>query len=279
MNNYHIHSKYCKHAKGELFEYLDFAIKGNLKEIGISDHMPLSKNLLKSFYRFIEKSGSLSSRMDMNEIQKYLSEIDVLKKNDKIKVFSGFECEYNSFDLDYLEYLKSQVDYLNLGVHYVYKDKLLYDFMNNLVTDGENSRNIQLSDIEIYTENCVKAISSGLFNVLVHPDVFMKNFDNDIIDENIKKWSKRIIEAAIENKVLLELNTSDIFKAKKKNRRIRYPSDSFWKIVSEYKDAKILIGTDAHQPERVCDFQLEFISDFIKKHNLTIVDAIGSNIN
>lgn len=279
MNNYHIHSKYCKHAKGELFEYLDFAIKGNLKEIGISDHMPLSKNLLKSFYRFIEKSGSLSSRMDMNEIQKYLSEIDVLKKNDKVKVFSGFECEYNSFDLDYLEYLKSQVDYLNLGVHYVYKDKLLYDFMNNLVTDGENSRNIQLSDIEIYTENCVKAISSGLFNVLVHPDVFMKNFDNDIIDENIKKWSKRIIEAAIENKVLLELNTSDIFKAKKKNRRIRYPSDSFWKIVSEYKDAKILIGTDAHQPERVCDFQLEFISDFIKKHNLTIVDAIGSNIN
>lgn len=195
------------------------------------------------------------------------------------KIFSGFECEYNSFDLDYLEYLKSQVDYLNLGVHYVYKDKLLYDFMNNLVTDGENSRNIQLSDIEIYTENCVKAISSGLFNVLVHPDVFMKNFDNDIIDENIKKWSKRIIEAAIENKVLLELNTSDIFKAKKKNRRIRYPSDSFWKIVSEYKDAKILIGTDAHQPERVCDFQLEFISDFIKKHNLTIVDAIGSNIN
>lgn len=279
MNNYHIHSKYCKHAKGELFEYLDFSIKGNLKEIGISDHMPLSKNLLKSFYRFIEKSGSLSSRMDMNEIQKYLSEIDVLKKNDKVKVFSGFECEYNSFDLDYLEYLKSQVDYLNLGVHYVYKDKLLYDFMNNLVTDGENSRNIQLSDIEIYTENCVKAISSGLFNVLVHPDVFMKNFDNDIIDENIKKWSKRIIEAAIENKVFLELNTSDIFKAKKKNRRIRYPSDSFWKIVSEYKDAKILIGTDAHQPERVCDFQLEFISDFIKKHNLTIVDAIGSNIN
>lgn len=279
MNNYHIHSKYCKHAKGELFEYLDFAIKGNLKEIGISDHMPLSENLLKSFYRFIEKSGSLSSRMDMNEIQKYLSEIDVLKKNDKVKVFSGFECEYNSFDLDYLEYLKSQVDYLNLGVHYVYKDKLLYDFMNNLVTDGENSRNIQLSDIEIYTENCVKAISSGLFNVLVHPDVFMKNFDNDIIDENIKKWSKRIIEAAIENKVFLELNTSDIFKAKKKNRRIRYPSDSFWKIVSEYKDAKILIGTDAHQPERVCDFQLEFISDFIKKHNLTIVDAIGSNIN
>lgn len=47
MNNYHIHSKYCKHAKGELFEYLDFAIKGNLKEIGISDHMPLSKNLFR----------------------------------------------------------------------------------------------------------------------------------------------------------------------------------------------------------------------------------------
>lgn len=278
MNNYHIHSKYCKHADGELFEYLDFAIKGNLKEIGISDHMPLSKNLLKSFSRFIEKSGSLYSRMDMNEIQKYLSEIDVLKRNDKVKVFSGFECEYNSFDLDYLEYLKSLVDYLNLGVHYVYKDKFLYDFMNNLVTDGENSRNVQLSDIEIYTENCVKAINSGLFNVLVHPDVFMKNFDNDIFDENMKKWSKRIIEAAIENKVFLELNTSDIFKAKKKNRRIRYPSDSFWKIVSEYKDAKILIGTDAHQPERVYDFQLEFISDFIKKHNLTIVDAIGVNI-
>lgn len=279
MNNYHIHSKYCKHADGELFEYLDSAIKGNLKEIGISDHMPLSKKLLKSFSRFIEKSGSLYSRMDMNEIQKYLSEIDVLKRNDKVKVFSGFECEYNSFDLDYLEYLKSLVDYLNLGVHYVYKDKLLYDFMNNLVTDGENSRNVQLSDIEIYTENCVKAINSGLFNVLVHPDVFMKNFDNDIFDENMKKWSKRIIEAAIENKVFLELNTSDIFKAKKKNRRIRYPSDSFWKIVSEYKDAKILIGTDAHQPERVYDFQLEFISDFIKKHNLTIVDAIGVSIS
>lgn len=70
--NYHSHSKYCHHASGELTEYAEEAVKAGLKEIGISDHIPLSEKAKEVLSPYIRHSGSLSLRMDFVDLPSYL---------------------------------------------------------------------------------------------------------------------------------------------------------------------------------------------------------------
>lgn len=42
MTDYHIHTKLCGHAEGEMESYVEQSISKGLKEIGFSDHAPCS---------------------------------------------------------------------------------------------------------------------------------------------------------------------------------------------------------------------------------------------
>ncbi|MCD4692171.1 MAG: PHP domain-containing protein, partial [Calditrichales bacterium] len=42
--DYHIHTKLCKHARGEMEEYVEQALRIGLKEIAFTDHIPLPDN-------------------------------------------------------------------------------------------------------------------------------------------------------------------------------------------------------------------------------------------
>ena len=53
-----------------------------------------------------------------------------------------------------------------------------------------------------------------------------------------------------------------------------YPRKEFWNIVGQYKGVKVVLGTDAHKPERVCDFQLDKVDAIIKENNLNVVTKI-----
>ena len=38
--NYHTHTTLCRHAKGDMREYVENAVKAGIKELGFSDHAP-----------------------------------------------------------------------------------------------------------------------------------------------------------------------------------------------------------------------------------------------
>lgn len=40
LPDYHTHTSLCKHASGKPLEYLQFAEKKGLSELGVSDHCP-----------------------------------------------------------------------------------------------------------------------------------------------------------------------------------------------------------------------------------------------
>lgn len=268
--NYHSHSKYCHHASGELSEYAGEAVKADLKEIGISDHIPLSENAKKVLAPYIRLSGSLSLRMDFADLQSYLNDVENVKSafKNQLNVLAGFESEYNQFDTGYYRQMKTKVDFMNLGIHYVFADGILYDFMDNKVHEDFCIRRVEKKDVSAYVQNAVAALDSGLFSQMVHPDVFMRCFNAEDFDSQMEEYSRAIIESAVKNEVYLEINTSDIFRSTTGFGRIRYPSEKFWKIVSEYKNARLLVGTDAHEPDRIADFQLEYVSAFIEKLKL-----------
>lgn len=268
--NYHSHSKYCNHAEGELSEYARCAIEAGLEEIGISDHIPLSEKARNILGPYIRHSGSLSLRMDISDLPSYLGDVAAVKSDFKnqLNVLCAFESEYNQFDADYYKVMRDKVDYLNLGLHYVYNDGVFYDFMDNKVHEDGRVRRIEKKDVRFYVENCLAALETKLFNQMVHPDVFMRNLETEEFDSQLEEYSRTIIESAVKNEVYLEINTSDIFRSKAGMGRIRYPSEPFWKIAGEYKNARILVGTDAHNPERIADFQMEYLHSFMERFSL-----------
>ena len=109
--NYHTHHYLCKHAEGNVSDYIKEAIKCGFDEIGISDHGPINADAFP--------------RMNFEEFECiYLKELEnsICENAGKIKIYKGLEIEYIENDLEYYKDLLSKLDYLILGCHY-YENK------------------------------------------------------------------------------------------------------------------------------------------------------------
>ena len=248
--NYHTHLFYCHHADGNASDYILEAIKNNFLEIGITDHAPV----LECFMTREEYVHTWSHQpMKLDTMYKeYLPELKKAKEDfkDKIKVLSGFEVEFLPGHEYYIEKLRKEVDYLNLGVHF-------FDFHGKVLNSYYDVNNVTIYG---YLKAVLDGLETGLFNTLVHPDLFMfayKNKDGKReFDEACYDVSRQIIECCIKNNVYLELNANGL-----RNSIVYsdgtgwlYPSRCFWQLVSEYKDAKVIVGADAHKTSAlVCD--------------------------
>lgn len=157
----HNHTYRCKHAVGDEEEMIKQAISDGFEVVGISDHIayPISATMF---------------RMEYEEKDEYLSLLDKyrLKYQDKIKVYRGFEAEYEERFKEYIVdmYLNDRIDYLALGQHY-------YDVEKPETYHG----NISVpSDLYLYVDQCIDAMKSGLFLFFAHPDLcfnYIYNFD------------------------------------------------------------------------------------------------------
>lgn len=273
-NNYHTHAYYCNHAKGTVEDYVKAAYDFGFEEIGMTDHAPI----LESFMTEKEyKHNWCHENMKMDIVPEYLSAINECKEKykGKIKVYSGFETEFIPEHLEFYKKLRNMVDYLNLGIHY-FKDK------NGKIINCYSE--IDYKNVGEYADTCISGMESGIFNVLVHPDLFMFGYKNKNglreFDEEAIKASRRIIESAINNNIYLEVNAnglknSSIYGGDENNWL--YPFKRFWLLAKEYKDLKIIIGADAHEPSHLANENVKKVCDFAKDINLNILDKMEIN--
>ncbi len=278
-NNYHTHSKYCNHATGEMEDYVLVAINNNFEELGFTDHMPVPDELLvdEKYKSLIYLGQPNKDRMEINNIDNYLSEIEYLKNkySDKIKIYSGFECEYSLKTADTVKYLLTKVDYLILGMHHFYVDDKLYNtYSSHDMTDEA---------VILYAKECEKALDTGLFKYIAHPDLFMfryKNNEGRPFTKACEEATKIITEAAIRNDVYLELNVHEIRYSEAQGlSNWRYPRKEFWEIVAKYPKAKVIIGADAHKPELLVDSNVYKLYALAKELNLKIENKMEIGIN
>ena len=283
MNNYHTHSKYCIHGYNDIEDYVKEAKKLEMSELGFTAHIPFDGAFLNSSYyqdimananRYNPKIQSgRQSRMPLSNVDAYLNDINEAKlKYLDIKILSGFECEYDETNDKFVKEMRKKVDYLSLGLHHVFKDGRLYDFTKRIVVSKDEYRDLTYDDFKVYVDAAINGMKSGLFTIFVHPEYFLDW--NQEFNDICKDLTRKMVKTAIENDIYIEMNTSDYFKAEKRKRSICYPRDEFWEIVSEYPNVKIIIGTDAHKPERVGDFRLDEINKIINKYKLNISDTI-----
>lgn len=274
--NYHTHTKLCGHAIGMSEDYIIEAIKNNFEEIGISDHGPIPKNFMtdKEY-----ENNMLKYQMNEETFHSiYLTDLEnsIKKYSSLIKIKKGIEIEYLSDRDDYYKDLLKYLDYLSLGVHY-------FETPFGIYNTYESMSKLQLN---YYTLAIEKALKSKLFTILNHPDLFLLSYISDtgkyIFDEFCERATRRIIAAAIENNVYLELNGGGPRRGKitiNNEDQYYYPRNEFWKIVSEYNDVKVVIGCDTHNPKELYDDIIKEIENYAGKYKLNISEKVDFNNN
>ncbi len=224
--NYHTHTSRCGHATGNDEQYVLAAIEAGLEELGFSDHMPYPD------------ASNPGDRMEYHQMDEYITSINHLKEKykDQIKIYVGFECEFFPERLNYYKEVAQKVDYMICGQHYKVLDQYGYDYYTSD------------ADLEVYADQVIAAMESGLIKFLAHPSYFM--LGRKVWNEACDQAAHRICEAAEKYNIPLEIN----LKGTKYRKGIyngyssyRYPNLAFFSIASNY-DVKAIVGLDAHSP-------------------------------
>ena len=264
--NYHTHIYLCKHATGTIEEYILKAIDNNYQILGISDHGPIDDQLTKLLN---------SRRMSMDEYYNiYLKDLEQLKikYQDKITLLRAAEVEFYADYITRYRTMHSELDYLVLGQHEILRDGKYKSVYYNL----------DEKDIMIYAETVCEAMNTKLFKIVAHPELFMyslKEFNNVC-----EKASRMIIECAIKNNIVLEINANGIRRPLFKGldyhdeKNYVYPYPEFWKLVHEYQQHSkldVVINDDSHSLIYFNDECTKLAYEFAERYKIKVLDKIS----
>ena len=271
--NYHTHTKRCGHAE-EGYEdegYVKEALETGIKFLAFTDHIPFSNT----------KDARTNVRMTYDEIEEYIQSIIKLKGKYKgeIDIQTGFEFEYIPEELEHILKMKSMVDKMVLGQHFILdsQGKVKYFSSKQELTDKEMIQYVCLIN---------KALEAEIPDIIAHPDLFLKYRRN--FGDKEEFITKELCALAQKYQVPMEINLNEIYreyiKAKKQmpnsteqeqielaKIKIKYPNQKFWEILSEYKGVKVLFGIDAHLKNQILDNEIsyrianEVLGDTMKK--------------
>ncbi len=232
--DYHTHNVRCGHAVGELEEYVQSAVRQGMREIGLSDHMPLV-NLSNEEHPDIA--------MPMEELPRYVEECFRLKEKYKgaIGVRVGLE-------MDYVEGFEEQIekiakafpwDYLIGSVHFLGTWDVT-DFRQSKKWEG---RRVVDAYAE-YFDAIKKAAATGFYDYIGHIDA-IKRFAGPP-EEDVTALQEDALQAVKKHGLAFELNVAGLIAPCKE----QYPSMSMLERARAL-DIPVTYGSDAHHPDKV----------------------------
>ena len=234
--NYHTHTTRCQHAQGADEDYVRAALEGHFDVLGFADHAP---------WPF--RSGFVSGmRMTCEQLPGYLEALRTLREKyaGELTVHIGLEAEYFPRYHDHLLRMRDQgVSYYILGQHFADSEEdTIYSGMDCRTDDG----------VRRYAEAVVRAIRTGLYSYIAHPDLFMRPRYDEEFDAACEEAADMICQAAKEQGMPLECNLLGLSIRERDNaldgRWRGYPCPAFWQYARKWGNDAIL-GVDAHEPE------------------------------
>lgn len=240
-------------------EVLEYSKKNGITNIGFAPNMPQPDLILPD-----EDHKMLNS-----EVEDYISSINKMKNaNPDMTILSGFEAEFDPMRESFLGEMREKVDYMILGQLFVPRG-----LMN---VTGTNNPNYPIE----YANMVSKAIDSGIFDIVSHPDIFMQFKDTmdseenkKLFDENSVIASQIICEKAKDMGLPIELNLKDFEENK---------DYSFWKIAQEIEGLKILKNVDLlnanEQIQQDNNEVIQLLNDKIIKTDYNPVVARQNNL-
>ncbi len=251
LTNYHTHHHFCRHAIGNVEDYVKKAIAEKYDIIGISDHAPLPE-----YY---------NDRMTLDELPIYLEEIETCKQKyrDKIVIKAGLEIEYFSTCFSYYQSLNQRLDYLILAIHdFIYKNKRYcsYEINNDEILEG-------------YFETLFSGIKSHFFSFAAHPDIFAFSYN---FNDKARYYTEKLAQICLEEDFILEFNANGYRRGKSVicgEYRYPYPLMEFWDIIKKH-NVKVMVNSDCHQPKLLNDQYEQYANEVARKMGLNIVKVL-----
>jgi histidinol-phosphatase (PHP family) len=230
MIDYHIHTKLCGHATGEMEQYVERAIEIGLSEIGFSDHFP--------FIDFKDTGFAMS----LSQLPLYIQKVvELREKYPTITIRLGIEA-------DYFPHLENKIGDL-LAQHpfdYVYGSVHILD---DWIFDSPYAYpEWNLADVdrvyEHYIELLHRAAQSGLYDIMAHCD--LAKIYGFRPTKNLHPLWESLMKCFKENGLATEINTAGL----RKPVGEIYPAEEIIALIKKH-DVPIVFGSDAHRPEDV----------------------------
>jgi len=258
--DYHTHNRRCGHALGDIEDYVNFAIEKNLVEIGITDHFPLGAIVADPQLNDIIKRAS----MEVKEFSNYVQEIKRLKKKYKNKMRILLSTELNfatpgralTSQKKILEPFMDDIDYLLGAIH----DIKWHESEVIILDPRESSEALKKYGTEKiileYINKLVKLVDTEYFDVIAHFDNHRVLFRPNTPHYSQNTWQKLLdlLDKIKKKGMAIEINTSGTLKG----IGSQFPSDEIVKEII-LREIPLLLGSDAHRPEKIGYMFEEFI--------------------
>jgi len=267
LPDYHMHTPRCNHAEGSMSEYFDHALSVGLKEIGMSDHMPVMPEPAYC--------------MGFDELSSYADEFHTQEEIYRDRISIKFGCEMD-IELDRVDDIRKiledyQFDYVIGSIHYLKG----WPFDQEQYTDTFSKE--PMNDIyRRFFDAIIAGMETGLYDIVGHIDnIKCMGFRPDV---SLLDDYERVAQAAKENDLTVEINMSGIDKPVGE----QYPAEEFLKILRKY-DVPLTSGSDSHKPYHVgryYDLALELIKKagyteimyFTKRKRIPVeLSAVGNS--
>ena len=237
LSNCHTHTVYCD-GKNTAEEMICSAIEKGFCSIGISSHSPVK--------------GGCDWSMQIDDIEKYVSEINLLKEKykDKIQVYCGIKLDNNYEGVDL-----SKFDYSIGSVHQFRKNDVIYDVdysgeklqeLTEKLFDGDWNRMAKE-----YFDLLADFVIANDVDVVGHFDLITKYNENDnqfsTCNEQYKTAATDAIDRILEVKkdLIFEVNTGAMSRC---GNKLPYPAAFIIEYLKK-KGARITVTGDSHSAD------------------------------
>lgn len=231
--DYHLHTRLCGHATGEVEEYLAGAARLGIQEVGFSDHLPLY---------FLPPGKEIPGyAMREEELPLYVEMIRNCSEKSPVKVKLGIEADYVPGHEEKLASLLSSCsfDYVIGSVHFI--DGWGFDNPEEMEEYGRR----EIDRVyEQYFTLVQQAASTGLFDIMAHPDL-VKKF-NFLPARNLRPLYEDTARVFKKAGVCVEVNSAGL----RYPAREVYPGPDLLGIFFKH-GLPVTMGSDAHSPEQV----------------------------
>ena len=233
MIDYHMHSRFCRHAAGRAADYARAAWERGISEICFTPHIPLPG--------FRPGFSNDRLRMDEREFDGYLRELEEARAAfPQLTILSGVEADYIPSMESYLAGFLSRYafDFVLMSIHFISSwgdDEWAFDFAPH---------RLLASAYKDYFRQMRDGIQTGLFDCVAHLDL-IKQPGKPVMATN-RADVEEVLEACLSGGMSVEINTSGTRKAIAET----YPCDEIISLMVN-RGVDMVTGSDAHAPGQV----------------------------
>jgi histidinol-phosphatase (PHP family) len=238
--DHHVHTKYCRHASGEMEQYVRAGIAKGLQKIIFLEH-------LEEGIRHPRRTW-----LAEEDFEAYFEEGRRLQQQyaDSIAIGLGVECGYNPKNPEILLEKLSRRTWAEIGIscHFIE----LSDDQNHLNLFSGDPQGMELARrygvsklLTRYLDLLLEAVESLPGTMLCHLDGALRHVPEATMDQAHLQQVEKLLGVILSKGMALELNTSGL-----KMRGEQFPANTILEMATAL-GIQVKLSSDAHRPEDV----------------------------